>query len=161
MTDIDMQGLDKLRVPFPPEQIGKQDAPGFDRPCLRFKGAHDRQGYGRVSRGDRLYGAHQWAWIVANGPVPDGLELDHLCRVRDCVEVTHLEPVTHQENMRRSEAGYARGAQLRAKTHCPQGHPYEGDNLYTSDAHPRSGRMCKECRRAANRRYSQRRKAAI
>jgi len=157
VTEPDVKGLLKLREPFPANQIGKQPPPaGFEKPCLRFQGAHDSEGYGRVGRQGRLYGAHQWAWIVVNGPVPEGLELDHLCRVRDCTEITHLEPVTHQENMRRSEAGYARGAQLRAKTHCPQGHPYEGDNLYTSDAHPASGRMCKECRRAANRRWYRR-----
>lgn len=160
MTEPDVKQLAKLREPFPAAQVGTQEPPpGFDLPCKRFLGAHDSKGYGRVGRNNRLYGAHQWSWICANGPVPEGLELDHLCRVRDCVEVTHLEPVTHQENMRRSQAGYARGAQLRAKTHCPQGHAYAGDNLYIHAGRPRSGRMCKECRRESYRRWYRKQKA--
>lgn len=146
-----MSGLELMRVPFPAHQISTQDAPGFEKPCLRFLGAHDRHGYGRVSIGGKVRGAHQ----IAYGSVPEGLVLDHLCRVRDCVEPTHLEPVTQGENVRRGMFVAVTAALRRAKTHCPQGHAYEGDNLYLSSA---GARACKECRRAANRRLYHRQK---
>lgn len=58
-------------------------------------------GYGQFWVGGKLVGAHRWAYEHEIGPIPDGLTLDHLCRVRACVEVTHLEPVTLRENILR------------------------------------------------------------
>lgn len=81
--------------------------------------------------------AHRVVYETVVGPVPEGLELDHLCRNRGCVNPAHLEPVTHQENMRRGHWGM--------KTHCPQGHPYEGDNL-VRDGHSRICRWCRNHR---------------
>ena len=66
----------------------------LELPCKRFEGYHNAGGYGVVGRGGRTYLVHRLAWMDAHGPIPEGLELDHLCRVRDCYEVTHLEPVT-------------------------------------------------------------------
>ena len=66
----------------------------------------------------RIY-AHRFAYELLVGQVPEDLELDHLCRNRSCVNPSHLEPVTHQENVRRG-----RNAQ-REKTHCPRNHPYD------------------------------------
>lgn len=70
--------------------------------------------------------AHRWAWIHLVGPIPERLELDHLCRNRSCVNPDHLEPVTGYVNIHRSFSPPARNAR---KTHCPKGHPYAGDNL--------------------------------
>jgi Holliday junction resolvase len=59
-------------------------------------------GYGRCRRGDQIVMAHRWYYEQAQGPIPEGLELDHLCRVRACVNPDHLEPVTREENIRRT-----------------------------------------------------------
>lgn len=77
-----------------------------DGECVRFTGAHDKLGYGRIAfRGvNRL--VHTVAWELVNGPVPDGYELDHVyrngCRHRDCIRLDHLEAVIHAENVRRT-----------------------------------------------------------
>ena len=97
--------------------------------------------------------AHRWAFENAYGPVPVGLEIDHLCRNQACVRPDHLEAVTHLENMRRSEPTH--------RTHCPQGHPYDEANTYIfkSNGSWRS-RQCRKCVAAAQRSYQARKKAA-
>jgi HNH endonuclease len=69
--------------------------------------------YGYVRRHGRMQPAHRAYWEVLHGPVPDGLELDHLCRNRHCVNPDHLEPVTRLENIARGELG-ARWRQVRS-----------------------------------------------
>lgn len=66
--------------------------------------ANTHKGYGNYGSRERRQKAHRWAWEFTNGPIPDGLEIDHLCRNRACVRPTHLEPVTHAENVRRAMA---------------------------------------------------------
>jgi hypothetical protein len=83
--------------------------------------------------------AHRWYWEQVNGPVPEGLELDHLCRNRSCCNPAHLEAVTHQENCRRGLAG----AHMAAKTHCPRGHAYAGENVVVRNG----SRNCRTCER--------------
>lgn len=96
------------------------------------------EGYGRfrtsTPRANRP--AHRLAYEALVGPVPDDLVIDHLCRVRRCVNPAHLEPVTQRENVLRGEAAFARA------THCPKGHPYAGPNLYIS---PNGSRRCRAC----------------
>ncbi|MDP2917085.1 MAG: HNH endonuclease signature motif containing protein [Dehalococcoidia bacterium] len=88
--------------------------------------------------------AHKFAYETLVGPVPEGKELDHLCRNPPCVNPAHLEPVTHQENDIRGIAGTVSAQRLRSITHCPQGHPYDLFNTYI---HPKTGaRMCRICR---------------
>lgn len=82
--------------------------------------------------------AHRWLWEQVNGPVPAGLELDHLCRVRHCVNPDHLEPVTKRENILRGTGFSARHA---AKTHCPRGHAYDEANTGMA----RGQRYCRQC----------------
>lgn len=112
-------------------------------PCWLWTGAKNNKGYGQLGLTGRGAGsvlAHRLAYNLLVGPIPDGLQLDHLCRNRTCVNPAHLEPVTHQENLRRG----IRANQNTGKTHCPQGHPYDDENTY----HLRGGgRMCKECSR--------------
>ncbi|MBO0884191.1 MAG: HNH endonuclease [Mycobacterium sp.] len=86
-------------------------------------------------------GAHVFAYELLVGPIPTGMQLDHLCRNRSCVNPDHLEPVSQRVNLLR---GATQPAFNTAKTHCPQGHPYEGDNL----AFNRDGsRFCRTCSR--------------
>lgn len=116
-------------------------------PCWLWTAADNGHGYGQFWPGV----AHVFSWILENGAVPDGLELDHLCRVRLCVRPSHLEPVTRQVNMDRIPA-FARfdiGTLNRTKDTCPQGHPYDEANTY----HTRGGRRhCRECDRQKKRR---------
>lgn len=108
--------------------------------CWEWTERHHRDGYGRLVRNGRTYGAHQWFYEHYIGPVPNGLELDHLCRNRVCVNPTHLEAVTHRVNSLRGAAPAARNAH---KTHCPKGHPYDEANTLVSVG----GRYCRACRR--------------
>lgn len=107
--------------------------------CVIAAGRRDRDGYVLVGR-DR---AHISAWILARGPVPAGLELDHLCRRRACSAVYHLEPITRSEQEKRKSWRY----RARIAT-CPAGHEMR-DALVT----PEGGRLCRQChnehRRAA------------
>ena len=90
-----------------------------EKGCWLWTGSKSA-GYADVGIGMKVVKLHKLAWEWVNGPVPDGLELDHLCRNRACWNPDHVEPVTHKVNMER-------GAH-RLKTHCPQGHPYDEIN---------------------------------
>ena len=109
--------------------------------CWTWTGAVAPAGYGRCTRpGGGTMVAHVFAWEQSTRRTkPVDLELDHLCRNVACVRPDHLELVTGLENRRRAGA---------AKTHCPAGHPYAGDNLYVR-RHPdgRTERRCRTCRR--------------
>jgi hypothetical protein len=101
--------------------------------------------------------AHRLAWKLANGPIPDGLQIDHVCRNRACINADHLEAVTASENVRRSDAPVLSAFRLQAqramqreayKTNCVHGHALTEDNVY---ADRRGFRNCKECQRERNR----------
>ncbi len=70
--------------------------------CLVWTGAKSVDGYGRIRYRGEARSVHRVAWERRYGSEPEGLELDHLCRNRACINVAHLEPVTHAENMRRT-----------------------------------------------------------
>lgn len=116
--------------------------------CWLWLGAQNR-GYGRVwltleGHKRKPLQAHRIAYETERGPIPDGLHLDHLCRNSFCVNPYHLEAVSNSENVRRGNPGIR---QLE-KTHCPQGHPYDGANTYTWHGQ----RQCRVCLRATRRR---------
>src|SRR5699024_8246546 len=91
--------------------------------------------------------SHRTMYQAVIGPVPAGLDLDHLCRNRACCNPAHLEPVTRQTNLLRGNTIPARRA---AVENCPKGHPYDADNTLTD----RLGRRnCKACVYARNRAY--------
>lgn len=86
--------------PFIPRLVENSDMQ--DDGCWLWLGFTDEYGYGRIRSVDRNHPVHRIAYTLIVGPTPDGLELDHLCRVRNCWRPDHLEPVTHAENVRRA-----------------------------------------------------------
>lgn len=90
--------------------------------CWLWTASIKETGYGQFRLDGRAQYAHRIAYELCVGPIPDGLQLDHLCRVRHCVNPDHLEPVTQAENA-------ARGSWA-MKTHCPRGHEYTPENVY-------------------------------
>ena len=114
----------------------------LDTGCWEWTAYRNPMGYGQVGFGGRVVLAHRAVYEVLVRPIPDGLTLDHLCRNPGCVNPDHLEPVTTQENSRRGDHS-RNGADQRAKTHCPQGHPYDLANTgYTGGS-----RRCRACGR--------------
>ena len=101
--------------------------------CWDWLGAVVADGYGQIRDQDgRVRGAHRLAWEMAYGSVPDGKQLDHLCRNRKCVNIRHLEVVTNRENV-------VRGFQSRQGDRCKFGHPYDGGT--------KRQRVCLTCQR--------------
>lgn len=123
--------------------------------CWNWTGAKQPSGYGYKAfvRGGRRVSvsSHRIAYYLLVGPVPVGLDLDHLCRNRLCCNPAHLEPVTAGENLRRGEG--ITGRSFRA-TSCARGHEYTDENTYR----PRDGvRICRRCVSLNVRKYEQRR----
>jgi hypothetical protein len=119
--------------------------------CWLWLGPLNNAGYGTVRREGRKLLAHRVVYELLVGPIPEGLQSDHLCRVRRCVNPAHIEPVTPGENTRR--APWTAIDWQRAKTHCPHGHAYTPENIRTIPSRP-GARYCRACerdRRAARR----------
>jgi hypothetical protein len=119
-------------------------------PCWLWTVGADRHrpgghGYGIFGLDGEQVGAHRVAYDWLIGPIPDGHDLDHLCRVPPCCNPEHTEPVTHQENILRGDSPSAQHAR---KTHCPQGHPFDEANTYRD---PDGSRNCRACKRARRR----------
>lgn len=134
----------------PSERFVEKYIPEPNSGCWLWSAAVSSHGYGVFYDGERLRPAHRMSYELFVGPIPDALQIDHLCRVRSCVNPAHLEPVTQQENFRRGEGKFITAKVNGAKTHCPKGHPYSGDNLYME---PSGGRGCRACRRESARRF--------
>ncbi|MFF7795635.1 HNH endonuclease [Streptomyces sp. NPDC007991] len=123
-----------------------------DAGCWIYTGHLDRYGYGRISYEGKSREAYRIAYEHSVGPVPAGMELDHLCRVRQCVNPNHLEAVSPATNKLRSNSF---GGVNARKTACVHGHPYTSEN--TGYQNNGKYRYCKECRRRTNRSNRQRR----
>jgi HNH endonuclease len=126
-----------------PERFWSKVLPEPNTGCWLWIASLTKNGYGKFGlSGPGWKLAHRVAYEALIGPVPDGFELDHKCRVRPCVNPYDLEPVTSKENKRRSPISGPR-------TFCPLGHEYAGDNLRVD---PRTGqRFCKACNTLAAR----------
>lgn len=112
---------------------------GYKTPCWVWHGGLSDRGYGKCWTGEKRERFHIVMFTFFKGPVPEGLELDHLCRVRPCGNPDHVEPVTHQENIRRGETGIVN----RSKTHCHKGHEFTPENTRKI----KGGRSCRQCSR--------------
>jgi hypothetical protein len=113
--------------------------------CWLWRAASDTKGYGRFYDGHSIAAAHRVSYELLVGPIPDGLCIDHLCRVPACVNPSHLEPVTNRENVLRG-TGFA--ARLARKTHCKHGHEFTPENTGSHRGH---GRRCRTCAREESR----------
>lgn len=117
---------------------------GHATPCWLWTGTTLKTGYSYFYMHGRARFGHRVSYVHHVGPVPDGLDLDHLCRVRRCVNPAHLEPVTRSVNILRGLIPGIVRARSAAVTHCPKGHEYTPENVYVD----RNGcRMCRECMR--------------
>jgi hypothetical protein len=128
----------------------------FDTGCWLWVAGVLKGGYGSIQGSlpeRRKLLAHRAVYELVVEPIPEGLTLDHLCRVRHCVNPDHLEPTTMRENTLRGDTLPARNLE---KTHCPQGHEYTPENTYWT----RSGsRACRKCQREATRQWRARQAA--
>lgn len=123
--------------------------------CWEWTASKGGSGYGHFfPTRKKLVVAHKWAYEQMVGPVPEGLQLDHLCRNTSCVNPYHLDPVPAKVNGHRSDSWA--GVNSR-KTHCPEEHPYTGDNLLINE---KGARVCLTCKRARWRAYYHRKKAS-
>lgn len=103
-------------------------------------------GYGQFWDGEHVRGAHQVSYELHVGPIPEGMEPDHSCRIRSCVCPEHLEAVPHRVNLIRGDTIPARKA---AQTHCINGHLLDGDNVYRAKNGTRQCRICRADRNRA------------
>lgn len=109
--------------------------------CWLWTGADNGKGYGLVNVNKKLCYLHRFTYERFIGPIPDRLQLDHLCRQHACCAPHHLEPVTGLANVRRGSRA--------TQTHCKRRHALAGDNLYIwTDRAGRAHRTCRECRDA-------------
>jgi len=143
--------MDAALIPFAPGRTVGHYVDGATG-CWIFAGHVSKKGYGKMwNEGRRSDIAHRVYYQRERGPIPEGLQLDHLCRNRACVNPAHLEPVTGKVNA---------GRGVRAtRTHCQHGHPYAGSNLVVSRRKKKIQRECRECQRAWNRRSAAKRRA--
>ena len=125
-----------------------------DDGCWVWTGATTgRTNYGQTRLEGVKMTAHRAMWTVLVGPIGSGVELDHLCRNRLCVNPDHLEPVTPRTNWERGEAPSS--VAQRTNT-CKRGHPLSGDNLVPWQLENRGRRQCKACQRENQRRWKER-----
>lgn len=110
--------------------------------CWLWTAAKNRAGYGKLRFDGKVGLAHRYAYELLVGPIPKGLTLDLLCRVRACVNRAPLEVVTSRENILRGASFSAIHAR---KTHCVHGHPFDEENTYHQPTRP-MWRECRACR---------------
>lgn len=140
-------------------KVDKNGPPSEHRPdlgpCWLWLAALNGAGYGifRLATG-RNARAHRWAWEHLRGPIPEGMQIDHLCRVRKCLNPAHLEVVTNKVNAERSVPG--RRVWRRERTHCARGHEFTPENCFWH----KGRRCCQACRDLARERRRQRKAAA-
>jgi hypothetical protein len=123
--------------------------------CWLWRGTMLTNGYGNFLDDGRYVRAHRWSYESVIAPIPAGLDLDHLCRVRHCVNPAHLEPVSRSTNLSRGTVGYTAKQRAATVTHCPQGHAYDEQNTSHKDTRytPGGARRCRACAKEYSRQY--------
>lgn len=132
------------------EKIYANLEPVTESGCLVWTRCTTAKGYGYVQFNKKLRRVHRVLWEHVHGPIPPGLCIDHLCRVRCCANINHLELVTPRENVLRGEG---RAAQLARQTHCMRGHELSGANLRQPLLSRPRHRQCRTCFNTHVRRY--------
>jgi HNH endonuclease len=126
-----------------PERLESKFTADSNSRCWLWQACCDRSGYGIIKADGKARKAHAVIYELCVGPVPEGMELDHLCHNPQCVNPDHLDPAPKRINILR---GMGVGAKNCRKTHCSKGHPLSGDNLrIRSDGY---SRVCMECQKA-------------
>jgi len=135
------------------ERFELKIAPG-ENGCIIWTGAISPAGYGQFCVDGIQVSAHRWSYQRANGPIPAGKVVDHLCRVPKCVNPSHLEVVSQQENTLR---GVGPSAQNARKTHCHRGHEFSEGNTAVYE----NRRICRTCQRQRGLVVDARRRAVL
>lgn len=114
--------------------------------CWLWTGAKTHNGYGSTTHEGKFWQSHRLSYTAHVGPIPDGMVIDHLCRVTNCVNPTHLQAVSQHVNILRGESLWAINAR---KTHCHRGHDLAADGYLNG----RGKRICRPCRVIRNEQY--------
>lgn len=122
--------------------------------CLVWTGCKNWGGYGLIKHNGKMRLVHRVAFEAARGEIPNGLQLDHLCRNRACCNSEHLEPVTNAENSKRGLTGNHM-VWKRFRSHCRHGHEFTPENTYI---HPRGHRECRQCKTDGMRKFYERKR---
>jgi hypothetical protein len=115
--------------------------PDFDLPCRVWTGYKDRDGYGKTTFCGAPRSVHRLVWELTNGPIDADLQIDHRCKRRDCIEVTHLEPVPFRTNWERSDTASAVAFRT---NHCRAGHDLAEHGYVNPTTGKRCCRTCKQ-----------------
>lgn len=112
--------------------------------CWNWCGCRRSDGYGSIMVDGKTELAHRVSYRLLSGDIPEGTVIHHRCFNRRCVNPEHLEPTSRRDNTLNGTSPSALAAR---KTHCPQGHPYSGNNLLFTT---KGGRLCRICRDISN-----------
>lgn len=145
--------MKRRRTPLE-QRFWRRVAIRFDSGCWEWQGQRFPHGYGRLARkeGGTEY-VHRIAYLLTHSYLPEGFDIDHLCRNRACCNPAHLEAVRHRENMMRGDTLPARQV---TRTHCPRGHEYSEANTYHHEGH----RYCRACNNECRKRRTARGRAS-
>ena len=113
--------------------------------CIVWTGATDKAGYGRINFEGENRLVHRVAYELLHGPIPKGLELDHLCRNPICFNTAHLEAVTRSVNTRRGNLALVLKARADSRTQCKNNHELSSENTIVRIKRGYQYRLCREC----------------
>lgn len=143
LQTISIADISNLRASWVKKiHVARVEGVAIDGECWVWTGARDKaSGYGRVQFEKQCRYTHRLFYELLAGPIPPGMQIDHLCRNRACCAPHHMEPVTPLVNTHRGSGNASR-------TRCPEGHQYAGENLRLwTDKRGYTRRVCRQCNR--------------